>query len=132
MLFANRLRHIRCSFSKTKWAYACLSVPAKARHRRRAGRGILECNEILTLFYGKTDSEYFQGKKNENNRKTLLPYNKRYMYVSMTDEVVEKTKSDDTAYVIHADDEQYSDDNEYGITQDGDYCAVTEMEELCL
>ena len=88
------------------------------------GNGYWNVSEILTLFYDKTDAEYFQGKKNENNGENLLPYNERFSYVSMSEEVVNASANQDAAYVILGSDAEFFDDDKYDITQYDRFCAV--------
>lgn len=88
------------------------------------GKGYWNVSEILTLFYDQTDAEYFQGKKNEQNGKNLLPYKQRFTYVSMSNDVVSKSADQDAAYVILKSDEQYFDQSIYDITEYGNFAAV--------
>lgn len=88
------------------------------------GKGYWNVSEILTLFYDQTDAEYFQGKKNEQNGKNLLPYKQRFTYVSMSNDVVSKSADQDAAYVILKSDEQYFDKSIYNITEYGNFAAV--------
>lgn len=81
-------------------------------------------SEILTLFYDKTDAEYFQGKKNENNGRKLLPYKQRFTYVSMSPQVVASSRNQNAAYVILDSDKKYFDKSKFYITEYGGFCAV--------
>ncbi len=88
------------------------------------GKGYANVSEILTMFYDKTDAEYFQGKTNVNNGKELLPYKQRFTYVSMSSDVAKRGASENAAFVIMARDSQYFDRTQYNIIQFGNFCAV--------
>ncbi|MCD8181618.1 MAG: glycosyltransferase family 39 protein [Firmicutes bacterium] len=88
------------------------------------GDGYVRMREILTMFYDKTDAEYFQGKKNENNGEELLPYNERFSYVLIDDSLTAETKDEDAAYVIASSDEKYFDSEEFDIERFGNYSAA--------
>ena len=88
------------------------------------GKGYWNVSEILTMFYDRTDAEYFQGKKNEQDGKQLLPYKQRFTYVSMSRDVVSKSENQDAAYVILKSDEQYFDKTKFDITEYGNFAAV--------
>lgn len=88
------------------------------------GTGYWQTSEILTLFYDKTDAEYFQGKTNSQHGQELWPYNQRFVYVSMSEEVAEQTVQEDAAYVIREADKVYFDSDIYEIKQFDGYCAV--------
>lgn len=87
-------------------------------------KGRPEVSEILTLFYDKTDAEYFQGKTNQSNGKNYLPYKERFSYVSMDSSVVEQSTHEDVAYVVLDTDTPLFDTNKYTITSYGKFCAV--------
>ncbi len=89
------------------------------------GKGYSNVSEILTLFYDKTDAEYFQGKTNEDHGKRLLPYKQRFTYVSMSPQVAAASQNEDAAYVILQSDKGCFDQSKYNITQYGRFCAVT-------
>lgn len=86
------------------------------------GRGYV--SEIMTLFYDETDALYFQGKTNEDHGKTLLPYNQRFTYTSMSDEVVSGSLPENAAYVIMEGDRQFFDEAQFEITPFEKFCAV--------
>lgn len=88
------------------------------------GKGYWNVSEIMTMFYDRTDAEYFQGKKNEQDGKQLLPYKQRFTYVSMSRDVVSKSENQDAAYVILKSDEQYFDKTKFDITEYGNFAAV--------
>lgn len=88
------------------------------------GKGYWNVSEILTMFYDRTDAEYFQGKKNEQDGEQLLPYKQRFTYVSMSRDVVSKSENQDAAYVILKSDEQYFDKTKFDITEYGNFAAV--------
>ena len=88
------------------------------------GKGYSQVSEILTLFYDETDAEYFQGKKNDDHGKELLPYRQRFTYVSMSSDVVARSQNEDAAYVILKSDVNYFDSTKYNIIQFGNFCAV--------
>lgn len=88
------------------------------------GEGYANVSEILTLFYDKTDALYFQGKTDTNNGKELWPYNQRFIYKSMTQQIADETKTEDAAYVIMYDDAQFFDTDVYDITEYGNFCSV--------
>lgn len=88
------------------------------------GKGYSQVSEILTLFYDETDAEYFQGKKNDDHGKDLLPYRQRFAYVSMSSDVVARSQNEDVAYVILKSDVNYFDSTKYNIIQFGNFCAV--------
>ncbi len=89
------------------------------------GKGYSNVSEILTMFYDKTDAEYFQGKTNEDHGKRLLPYKQRFTYVSMSPQVVSASQNEDAAYLIMASDRTYFDQSKYNITPHGNFCSVT-------
>lgn len=88
------------------------------------GKGLATVSEILTLFYDKTDAKYFQGEKNTNNGKELLPYMQRFTYVSMSADIVKKSSDQNAAYVIKLSDISLFDPNKYNIIPYGNFCAV--------
>lgn len=88
------------------------------------GKGYSNVSEILTMFYDKTDAEYFQGKTNTNNGKELWPYDQRFIYESMSQELADRSKNEDAAYVITASDEAFFDTATYDITRYGNFCSV--------
>lgn len=83
------------------------------------GKGYRGTSEILTLFYDKTDSKYFRGETNENNGNTYWPYNQRFIYDSMSEELVSRTRDEDAAYVILNSDKLLFDGYGYEITDYG-------------
>lgn len=105
--------------SGTQRIYVTADVQAEGRWK---------LSEILTLFYDKTDAQYFQGKTNFQHGKEWWPYNQRFIYVSMSAEVVERTKQEDTSYVIREADAVYFDPQEYEIQTFEKFCAVTKRE----
>ena len=48
-------------------------------------KGSRNVSEILTLFYDKTDAEYYQGKTLINHGSEELPYQERFVYLSFDD-----------------------------------------------
>lgn len=90
--------------------------------------GYWNVSEILTLFYDRTDAEYFQGLKNVNNGQELLPYRERFTYVSMSGSVVEDSLDEDAAYVILNSDRELFDTEQYEVIQYGGFCAVTKKQ----
>ena len=88
------------------------------------GEGYWNVSEILTLYYDKTDAEYFQGKSNVNGTEELLPYRQRFSYVSM-DEYTARTAPESTAFVIKASDVPYFPAEDFGLSFHGDFaCAI--------
>lgn len=88
------------------------------------GEGYRNVSEILTLYYDRTDAEYFQGKSNYNKGQELLPYRQRFSYVSMEEDTGE-TAPEGTAFVIKASDIPFFPQDQYSISFHGDYaCAV--------
>lgn len=81
-------------------------------------------SEIMVMFYDQTDAEYYQGKKNENHGETMLPYKERFIYTSMSPEVVSESQGQDAAYVIMESDREFFDESVFEITPFGKYCAV--------
>lgn len=89
------------------------------------GVGYRQTSQILTMFYDQTDAQYFQGKTNMQHGKELWAYDQRFIFASMSEELVSKTKDEDAAYLIRAVDSSFFDENEYRIVSFGNYCAVT-------
>ena len=87
-------------------------------------KGYYNVSEILTLFYDGTDAHYFQGLTNEDHGKTLLPYRERFHYLSLSPELIEKTKDSSSAYVGTASDAALFDPAEFDVIISGDYCAA--------
>ena len=87
-------------------------------------KGYYNVSEILTLFYDGTDAHYFQGLTNEDHGKTLLPYRERFHYLSLSSELVEKTKDSSSAYVGTASDAALFNPTEFDVIISGDYCAA--------
>lgn len=87
-------------------------------------KGYGNVSEILTLFYDKTDAEYFQGKKDKSNGQKLLPYKERFIYASMSEGIIEESVNEDASYVILNADRELFDEKQYEILQCGNFCAV--------
>ena len=85
--------------------------------------GYWNVSEILTLFYDGTDARYFQGKSNVNKGEELLPYSRRFRYVSM-DENTAASAPEGTAFVIKATDVPYFPAESFEILYFGDYACV--------
>lgn len=88
-------------------------------------RRIGNVSEVLAIYYDKIDAEYFQGKKNEEHGKKLLPYKERFIYGPMTEDIVKKSANENAAYIICDSEKNLFDSNKYNIEDFGDYCAVT-------
>lgn len=78
--------------------------------------------EILTLFYDRTDAQYFQGKDVSSDGR--LPYRERYTYISSCAELSELTGSAGAAFVAPARSASVFDGNGYTVTVCGSYCAA--------
>ena len=88
------------------------------------GKGYRGTSEIITMFYDKTDAKYFQGKTNMNNGRECWPYDQRFIYESMSDELAQRTENEDAAYVIMNTDKAFFDEREYVINEHGNFCSV--------
>lgn len=86
--------------------------------------GSYNVSEILTLFYDATDAEYFQGVTNINNGMERLPYNQRFVYADMTEDLAYSTVNEAASYVIRSEEAGYFDTNMYEVISYGTYSAV--------
>lgn len=88
------------------------------------GKG-MQIAELMTMFYSKIDSRYYQGKKEEYSKKTgkkQLPYGQRYQYYDMSQ--IRPEAKPGVAYVYFKDEEQYFDANLFNITYYNNYCLA--------
>lgn len=86
--------------------------------------GSYNVSEILTLFYDATDANYFQGITNSNHGMERLPYNQRFVYADITENLAYGTVNEDASYVIRSEEAGYFDTNMYEVISYGTFSAV--------
>lgn len=64
------------------------------------GTGISDVGRILTLFAHEMDAEYFQGITDVQNGKKVLPYEERYRFETVTEEILQQDEGKNVVYVI--------------------------------
>ena len=82
-------------------------------------------NEILTLFYDKTDAKYFQGETNINNGKECLPYKQRFVHETIDEDFVnDLNEQNSAAFIVKEEELACFEDSKYNINQYGYYYMV--------
>lgn len=79
------------------------------------GTGISEVGRILTLFAHEIDAEYFQGVTDVQNGKKLLPYQERYRFETVTEEILQQDEGKNVVYVVGSGDIDLFSGEEYEI-----------------
>lgn len=62
--------------------------------------GIKMVGEILTFFAHRIDAEYYQGVTDLQNGKKVLPYNERYRFETVTEEILQQDEGKNVVYVV--------------------------------
>lgn len=88
------------------------------------GRNSGKSSEIMTLFHGRMDALYFQGKTNVSGGRELLPYRERYVYESIVGPVVRQGMDENAAFLIRDVEAGYFLESDYTVTQFGRFCSA--------
>lgn len=71
--------------------------------------------EIITLFAHEIDAEYFQGVTDVQNGKKLLPYQERYRFETVTEDILQEDEGKNVVYLISGKDRELFSEEEYEI-----------------
>lgn len=80
------------------------------------GEGVKAVGEILTLYCHEIDALYYQGVSNVQNGRECLPFQERYRFADVTEEIMTENEGKSVVYLINFDSLHLFDGERYDIT----------------
>ena len=97
------------------------------------GEGVNAVGEILTMYCHEIDALYFQGLSNVQNGRERLPFQERYRFTDVTEEMIEENAGKAVVYMINSDSLHLFSEERYDITSFYDnYFVVVERKAAAL
>lgn len=79
------------------------------------GEGVAMVGQILTLYCHEIDAHYYQGISNIQDGKEVLPFQERYHFQDVTEEIVKEMKEEAVVYLVRAPEVELFSPDEYDI-----------------
>lgn len=78
--------------------------------------GVTMVGEILTFYAHEIDAEYYQGITDLQNGRKVLPYQERYRFETVTEEIIQQDAGKNVVYVVGSGDIDLFSEEDYEIT----------------